>query len=416
MKPTLSPRLRSLLMAPVLAFGVLSILATSDPVTPHSVARIAVDNPTSSAVIAIEEGGIIFLQDWDGGIGAWSQPVNKGPGRDAAVAMDGAGNAVAAWADPATGVYSAYFNGAGWTSDVLASGGPDNYYAPQVHLDRVAAVAGAGMAAWEEQAPPPAPVRIWAAPLDSTGLPGIATELVGIDTHAADPRAARDLNGDGLVVWREGLFVGDYATPRIYASHYVSGVWDTVPTKLDNNTADEAVYDVQMGVDVVGDAVVVWSQNEAVMASHYVAGTWDALPAVVDAGTPGNIPDGLQLAVDATGDAFAVWGDGNAIVAARYSATGGTWTSQVIGNTPAGHSPGRPAIDADGNGGAVAAWSGSDVSPISYAIYDTATGWGTPVATGADGNNVDIATDGLNAATIGFAWTDANGNAQAFVF
>ncbi|MDH5527022.1 MAG: hypothetical protein OEY97_06890 [Nitrospirota bacterium] len=416
MNPALSPRLRKLLLAPLLALGVLSIMGTSQVVDPKAHVRIAVDDG-GTAVLAVEFDGQLFLQDYD--TSGWGPIISGGSVSEMALAMDSGGYARAVWTHAPTGLFQAGFDPTTgkWGNSTLATSAPEYSYQPDLHLDP----AGLGMAAWYQTAGPGIG-HIRAVPLDLTGTPGLALDIPTY--YAADPRAAViDATGNGMVVWREGRTANDYTTPQVWASGFLSGplpAWNLSPTQIDTNSGILPITDLRLASDGAGNAIAVWSQGIEIYANDSISGAGWGTAQRIDPGTVGNIPLGLQLSMDLSGNAVVAWMDGSDLLALRYDAGLITpaWEASptVLDTLPPGVIPAPPALDTDGTGGAVVAWSGADPSVISYRVYDPATLlapiWGPANTLLGIGNHVAVSMDGR---VIGIAWSDSGGHEQATI-
>jgi len=415
---TRSPRLRAILTAPLLALGVLTILASeSGPINPASSPRIAVHQATGTTVLALLRDAAISLNASDA-IGPLAE-LSGETGDALALSMDGGGNASAVWADASRGVFTARFNRAAtaWSAvQTLATAGPEPAYFPHAHLN----AAGPGMAVWYQRTPEPNFGHLWSAPVTADGTVGTPLEIpTGGTNMTGPPKVAVDPAGNAVTVWREGVDWGDVTTPQVWAAEYRAGLipaWTTAMTHLNASLPAAQVFDVAVGADGAGNMVAAWSQGTEVYAAHRPAGSsmWGA-PWLLHT-VAGGRAFGLQLAVDdidpaAEGSAFVGWMVGRAAWAVRYDpmAALSGWeaaihVSDLDMNSQDGPVP--PSLDTNGAGGAVFAWSSQDPATIGYAIYNPATpGW-TAFPQFDYGRNVSASMDG---AMLGLAWSKNSG-------
>jgi hypothetical protein len=249
---------------------------------------------------------------------AWSPPVevtgSSGTDQQQAVAVDGSGNVLVAWA--------------------RFAGAHESRHIVQVAFRRRG--------------------RVFGSPVT----------LSGPHRHGDDPAVAFDRFGDAIVVWHE--FHGTdsvHAAIRPRGGHF---------GKLVTLAGTGAPRSPEVAFDRAGDAFVLWSVDAAgrhgvQLAIRRRRGRFGA-PAMLSAGQ--GDADSPRLAVDARGDVVAVWrqcnddefecGDtGNWLIRAVYRPTGGPAGPPVTLSAPGGDGV-DPAVAIGGTGDAVVLWDRSD--------------------------------------------------------
>ncbi|MFT3866295.1 MAG: PKD domain-containing protein [Solirubrobacterales bacterium] len=237
--------------------------------------------------------------------GVWLAPLNLSAGGENAhapqVAVDPGGDAVAVWhrSDGSTYVVQATTRaaGGGWQPPVdLSAPGVDAKDA-QVAVDQ----AGDAVAVWEgyegghwiAQAASRPAGGIWGSPVDLSAS--------GVD--ASELAVALDQAGDAVVAWDQydgSTYVAEAA------SRAAGGSWQS---PVDLSTAGGIAYGPRVALDPGGDAVAVWSRDDggsekAQAAIRPAGGSWGA---PVDLSAADGVAPDPQVAVDSEGDATAVW-------------------------------------------------------------------------------------------------------------
>jgi PASTA domain len=316
--------------------------------------------------------------------GVWGVPrdvLRLGAGAyvsDLALAVDAAGDAVAAWRRYSVGgppgyVVSSVVQAAERSAATGAWVTPQNLSAadakaglPQVALDR----RGDTVAVWltpcgdasqeaacvgsVQAAARPVAAATWSVP-QSISAPG---------RRATAAHVALDPAGDAVAVWKsEGGFVQAAVRPA------ATGIW-SAPENL--AVAGATSEPPQVALDAAGDAIVVYSSGTSVSASTRSAagGSWSAPQELPTDGR--SYPEFLQLELteNARGDAVAVWRRGSedappAVVQAslRPAASGSWGVPETLSNMDA-HA-GLPQVALDAAGNALAVWQdGVRTSPF----------------------------------------------------
>jgi hypothetical protein len=328
--------------------------------------------------------------------GAWQAPetlsVPDGgdeSAEDASVALNGRGDAVAAWQfyTGHTFVVEAAYRPAGgtWQAPVYLAPEeiPGTGRDPQVAVDEQ----GDAIAIWNRGGPYGGPVQeafrpaggTWQAPVEVT------------DGQYGDrPQVAFDGRGDALALWsRIGLRnkEGQYEWELLSSSMPAGGAWQA-PVEV---SAPGLASEPSMAVNGQGVAAVVWDQwtngflsSRTVQAASMPAGgAWQTPTNLVGAADEIDQPKGAEepgIAVDAQGDQVAVWTWAfTDTVQASFRPAGGAWQAPV---EISGEGAYAPQVAFDGHDDALA-WVGEHgVEAVGYA------------ATGPQLNDVSIPAEG----------------------
>jgi hypothetical protein len=262
------------------------------------------------------------------------------------VAADSMGNAVCVWTedvgiqssvDPAFGpqVYAARYSGQWSTPIRLSSYAVDGFtQTPDVALDG----AGNAVAAWAAN-PANSPVRVGGTHFDPGGT-GWATEqfvdpaITGANV-AGVPRVAFGAAGTAFAVWQEGISgatIASYGTTYKASTHTFA-----TATQLDANLS--TALDTSSGVvaaDGAGNAIAVWhnasndtAHPQGVYASRFAAGAWQAAVPLDGAQTGASFDVLPSLALDGAGNAVAVWNDQATVWATQFAMGTGGWSAAV---------------------------------------------------------------------------------------
>src|SRR6185437_14839201 len=201
---------------------------------------------------------------------------NSNPIYSGSLAVDSAGNALAAWIQ---------VNG----SNV-----------PRLYLDRY----NAATSAWSGT-----------SALGSSSQP--AATVAGSVATAIDGQYA-------VAAWIQS----DGTTNSLYVSVYNGSSWSTAVAVNAANSSPSAQPTV--AIDASGNAMVVWQQSDgtanSIYANHYSvsSGTWSGASLLESSSTAASNP---SLKFDGSGNGFAVWSQGGALYEAHYSVSSGTWST-----------------------------------------------------------------------------------------
>jgi hypothetical protein len=236
--------------------------------------------------------------------------------------------------------------------------------------------------------------------------------------YADDPGVAFDRFGDAIVVWHQ--FHGTdilYAAVRPRGGHFGA----SVPI----SRAGVAANNPQIAFDRAGDAFVLWNATERTgshrhlvqVAIRPVHGRFGA-PVTVSAGTGG--VDSPRLAVNDAGVAVAVWrrcnndvfgcdNGGSYMVQAAIRPAGGTFGAPANLSTP-GHDGENPQVAIDSAGSAVAVWDRSDGSNniVESARRAPGSGFGSLIDLATGAQNPQVAMDEHGGTLVAWELEDAD--------
>jgi hypothetical protein len=301
----------------------------------------------------------------------------SGPGAFEAVASDGAGGALVAWADMRNGVHADIY------VQRLASPSPGHPAVPRWTSNGVPVCTAAGkqdtavvvsdgaggaILAWEDHRGGYGP-KVYTQRVDAAGVPQWASNGVALCTASGEqqrPTILSDGAGGAIVAWTDARA---YPETDIYAQH-VSAAGERL--WVDSGVAVCTAAGSQRGVVSApgdsGSAILVWLDRRvwnvdgvsaARIASDGVA-RWTADGVQVHTDGTMAFP---AVAADGAGGALIAWGDGRGprIYAQRLDASGSAlWTAGGVDAAPVVHlfGPFAPAIVSDGAGGAIVASDG----------------------------------------------------------
>ncbi len=291
------------------------------------------------------------------------------------VAIDGKGNAIAAWnynagttVTPQNGILSNYYtNGSGW-----------RYYWQ------------AQQAEWEND---------------------ISPSWLQLETNAAGDAIFSFTQNDGPIY--DG-----------YASIYTpGGGWGPV-TRIENFNSS-GVTEEWSAMDGAGNALVLFRASDGtqfnVYATYYSVSTGWGTPQRLDTAA-GSSKDWLRVAMNDKGEGVAIWNEYNGTnyndYAAFFNGTTQTWGAPAPVQSTFIYL-GTGTIGIDGRGDAMAvyqAYNGTGYS--NYAsYYQPGLGWGSPVqiARNPMGSNPTYAVEMNDAGYAAVSWTDWNGTAYLAV-
>lgn len=296
------------------------------------------------------------------------------------VALGGDGNGTVVWEKdgPRNTIMATRFMpgrgdaGTDWVVPVIISTGDCNNFAPAVAMDG----AGRAMAVWYDNCN----YAIHA----SLFQPGVGWSVpVGIDQPywlSFSPQVAMNSAGVAFVTWE----AWDGARDRVLANRYVPGTgWGTA-TLLDSTT--NATYSANVAVDGAGDAIVTWYRWDGTIY-HVLAARFDATtagwgtPAILE--TPTNWAVYPTVSMDRLGNgivAWIEWDGAYSVWASRYDHATGWGTAVSIESQTSWAFVQPPHVSAN-NGSAVVVWTmngpGSDPYSVWANRYTAGTGWGT---------------------------------------
>jgi hypothetical protein len=302
------------------------------------------------------------------------------------VAVDGQGNAVAAWIQPKGSVEIVEAAtrplGGAWSSPVAVSHSGEDVLALKVVVDPQgdAAAIWIGVGAGNKQV-----VRVATCPAAGDWTEPVA--LSEVDGFAHEPDIAIDTQGTVTAVWSEGD-VNDYGVVHV-ASRPADGDW-SASVELSDGQAIEP----QVAVDPEGNVTAAWTllsadRGDGIIQSNTrpSGGDWSA--EAVDVSADDGLAEHPRLAVDAQGEATAVWhrrdipaGSGFKQFVQTARRVAGTWSAPTTISRDDGLA-GNPEVTVDPEGNATAIWSWFPLGPGPRAVQArsrTADGtWDSPV-------------------------------------
>jgi hypothetical protein len=222
------------------------------------------------------------------------------------IAFDVNGNALAVWFQSdgtRANIWANHYTAvSGWgTAVLIETDNTGSAMYPQIVID----TNGYAMAVWYQS--DGTRNNIWA----NRYTPGTGTwgteELIetGNAGDAYQPQITIDANGNALAVWSQG----DGTRTNIWANHYTadSGWGSAVLIETDNGGA--ANYP-QIAFDTSGNAVAVWHQSDGtrdnIWANRYTANTGWGTAVLIETDNTGAAYN-PRIAIDLNGDALAVW-------------------------------------------------------------------------------------------------------------
>jgi hypothetical protein len=226
------------------------------------------------------------------------------------VCMDDDGNAVAIWPQYNGASYDLWSNvyeaETGWGTAELIESGSANVWHPALAMDG----AGNAIAVWDQSS------NIWWNRYVAGSGWGTAALLETDDTgYAGHARVAMTEAGDAMAAW----FQHDGTRENIVSKRYVSGVgWGNVQLVENDDSGSAAFPDVAM--DDNDDAVAVWCHFDGirfnVKSSTYEADIGWGQEEFIETENTGNTMSPIipQIVMSGNGAAFAVWHQDNGVV------------------------------------------------------------------------------------------------------
>jgi hypothetical protein len=350
------------------------------------------------------------------------------------IAIDPAGSAIAVWEED-DGIggfnvrasrYSA--SGGSWSASVLLENAAGAAFEPDVAMD----ASGNGIVVWGQEGA----LNSFIFDVQSNRYSAATDTWAGaelLESDAGDaflPRVAMNDSGDAIVGWEQEAVPFSFiygARAAVYSA--TAGTWGNAATL---SAAGGDVEATQVGIDVDGNATVVWRQDGGTGVYNIHAnrrpvatGNWSAA-ALLDTGADDVGPP--QLGVGVGGDSIVVWAQFNAagvidVFATTYSTLAGAWDTAATIETGAGDVF-RPRIVTDAGGNAIVGWAQDDATGTNTAnvfgnryVAETDT-WGTEIMLN-DGTGVDVGPPGLAMHANGVAaaaWPQVNVSGEIDIF
>jgi hypothetical protein len=179
-----------------------------------------------------------------------------------------------------------------------------------------------------------------------------------LDADASASEVGVDAVGDATAIWTNEAGVGSVVQT---AYRPAGGGWEA-PVDLSGPGGEVEAAD--LAVDPVGDAVAVWrvttGGNFLVQAAFKPAGgSWQPSETVSTSGAAGETP---QVSIDEAGDAVLIYKDGGGGIFASYRPANGSWGQGVQISSPGAAAP---EVAMNPAGEAVAVWKIS-LGPLSW--------------------------------------------------
>ena len=372
---------RSATVAAWMAAAALAVAAPSAWATPAWVAQpdLTASGDSASVPAVAMNGAGDMVAAWQRSSGtslfaqatvrpagaSFSAPLTLGPAGLASfgtpqAAIDGAGNAIVVWQRPdgftLNTIVQAAIRPAGGSFGepiTLSANGTVSVH-PRIAMN----AAGNAIVAWEHLADQTVVMQATVRPAGGSFAAPVDVSAAGL--QGQPPGVAIDDAGDAIVVWRQTTAAGSLAQA---ASRPAGGLFSP-PADL---SATGQVSGAQVRTNGAGETAVVWTHvdaanNTIVQASTRPPGGAFSVP--VDLSVAGRDAIDPQVALDAAGNALAVWSrsDGSTrVVQATTRPAGGSFTAPVDVSTAGGEAR-APRVALNPGGDAVVAWQRSDAT------------------------------------------------------
>ncbi len=316
----------SVVKAQWLAAGASSI-SLSDPTLDSGAPAVATDGTGAAQVLWLQMdqtgGGVghVWGRRWSGG--SWSAAVQLSTNSFAyasnpQVACDGAGNALALWAEGSAinsnhfDLFAARFSGGSWSVPIRLSNGTNSTYSPRIAMNAT----GQAIAVWtqteDDGSISNGPQDTWAVTFSANGTPATPVQLNTVSgaTALATAGAGVGINatGQGVAVWIQDD--SGTGTSQVWACTYAPGSGWSLPTEVTVPVPGAGASAPDVALDSSGHAMAVWQWQEpssaTIAASQLtLGGTWSwTTPKVINSGINAFDP---HVAYGSSGNATAVW-------------------------------------------------------------------------------------------------------------
>ncbi len=238
--------------------------------------------------------------------------------------------------------------------------------------------------------------NVWGAP--------VIVDVAGGDV----PKVAIAANGHAAAVWLKSM--GPLVT-QVWSSRDVGAGW-TAASMLTTDTSPAT--GIEITADPAGNVTAIWSQTGA--SGYYAVRSARLDDATGVWSSPTTLSDGMRHAsfakpsVNTKGNAVVVWYEDNSgLHASSYTAATATWSPSVyLPGTLAPTYPARQSSAIDDNGDAVAVWlqfvSGSTVQRVFHSRFVAGLGtWTTPATLMTDTNAYSADAPGISLNAKGYA-------------
>ncbi len=310
-------------------------------------------------------------------------PIDPGPYGQYSpkLAADSAGNLFAVWQDHRDGQGRSHIRfaqrpaGGAWQPSVKLDPASTLQWNPTLAVDG----SGNAYAAWQDRRSGHDQIYFAARPAAGAWSAGQVISPTLASEPQDAPALAVNRRGEALILWAQGRCCVN-PTAVYAATRPAGGVWGAAQRI---GQARSWGASLNAALDDWGGAYAIWldpTSAQVSFAARPAGGTWSAARNIRDSAT-GNVMH-LSLAVDSAGNAHAIWIDprnGNDDVYAAYRPAGGPWSANVRVNDDA-TTKGQflPHVAVDGAGNAIAFWGDlrRDLADLYAAVRYRGGGWG----------------------------------------
>jgi Divergent InlB B-repeat domain len=334
--------------------------------------KVAMDASGNATVVWKQRGGGIHLDvytaryDVSSGWGTATllenitSAVNGGFTDSHDVAMDPAGNAIAAWSqhiDVQEYIYaSRYTPTGGWSAaEALESDIPGQIefsFNPQIRMDdsgNAVLVWGHGNRLHAKQFSPAGGWTTAFTDLGPGALHNLAINAAG-DAALIAPGRENSTQPLGVAVWQ----------------YSASSGWNVTPTVVDTGRVGDVVAAPKVAIDSAGNVTATWLQpdsggKDSVFANRRPAGGSWGTPQLLEASNTEDAQAGIALGSDAAGNVFALWPQAVSSLfeakqwVSRFAISSGAWETPTTLH-PNNNSITVPVLAVNPNGKAIAVW------------------------------------------------------------
>ncbi len=289
------------------------------------------------------------------------------------IAVDGAGNGYAVWADNRNGNMDIYFSyrpsGGTWGANIRVDDDSTgkNAQNPDIAVDP----GGNACAVWVDERNGATQPHIYCSKRPAGGNWG-TNEQVDDNTTATSVRnPAVSVSSAGIyyIIWVDGrnTFTTPISAPDIYFAYNSGGGWINQRVTWEKNTT-ALVSTPDIAIDEnSGGLYAIWADrrngyNEIYESYSFSGSVWQTSVKISD-GPAGSDALSPRIAVDSYGNASAIWQDqrngaANTDIYASYKPSGQPWGTNVrVDDAPGTTLVGLPDIGVDSYGNAYAVWS-----------------------------------------------------------
>lgn len=323
-----------------------------------------------------------------------------------AIAVRENGDAIAIWQQSAAGNrteiwFNRYTLATGWaTPESIPINNLESAINPVIAIDK----AGNAIAAWMQGPAPGVSANIYVSRYTTSNGWNTPTRISNSGGFAYDHHLAMNANGNAVLVWVQH----DGVENSVYTNHFIIEDGWGANTLAENSNFE--VEDLAVAIDSNNNTTVVWVESEVtsnvnLWANYYVAGVgWGTATLIETAAGSTSRP---KVAMDSSGNAIAVWNQ-NGVWSNRYVPNVG-WGAATNLDSSSTDNAFSPSIAMDSEGNATVAWQQTDdITNIPFYIlarrYVVDEGWDIETMP---------QTDSTGSAQSPVLATDINGNVIA---